>query len=139
MASSTAAAPVTRNFRPKYPSLVMEVLAWPSWSAAAREERPGLVQHGGYGLAEDVRGHPVEPAFAKAWRRPAWLLEGSRQPPRGAGNTGRPSVSLSGRAMVLARRRSLNRRSRQPNSRSFRLDAIMRFTVSIHAACTGAV
>ena len=70
---------VTATLRPKKTSLVMDVLAWPSWSAAALEE-PGLVHPGGHGLAEDARGVSI-------LQRLAWLAgeanaSRSWQPPR---------------------------------------------------------
>lgn len=86
--SRTAAAPVASTFRPRYTSLVMEVLAWPSWSAAAREDRPGLVHHGGDGFAEDVGGHPVEARVGEGLAQVGLRVQGIAPATQGSGEHG---------------------------------------------------
>src|SRR4051812_43062687 len=67
----------------------MEVLACPSRSAAAREDRPAWSMRVATVLRKTWEVTQSKPAAAKASRRSAWVLDGSRQPPSGAGNTGR--------------------------------------------------
>src|SRR4051812_5420042 len=63
----------------------MEMLAWPSWSVAAREDRLAWSMRVAAALRKVWVVTPSKPAVAKASRRSAWVLEGSRQPPSGAG------------------------------------------------------
>src|SRR3954452_9291270 len=77
----------------------MDVLACPSWSAVAREDRPAWSMRVATVLRKTWVVTQSKPAAAKASRRSAWVLDGSRQPPSGAGNTGRASVA-GGRCLL---------------------------------------
>src|SRR3954451_9810005 len=85
----------------------MEVLAWPSWSAAAREDRPAWSMRGAKVLRKAWDVTHSKPAPAKASRRSAWVLEGSRQLPSGAGKTGRSARSAPDATSCSLRWRSI--------------------------------
>lgn len=61
----------------------------------------------GHGLAEQVRGDPVEAGGCEGTRRSAQVLERSRQPPSGAGDTGWSSRIAPVTFMRPARLRSI--------------------------------
>src|SRR3954453_1814500 len=65
----------------------MDVLACPSWSAVAREDRPAWSMRVATVLRKTWVVTQSKPAASKASLRSAWVLKGSRQPPSGAGNT----------------------------------------------------
>src|SRR5687768_3503220 len=62
----------------------MEVLAWPSWSAAAREESPAWSMKVATVLRKTWEVTQSKPAAAKASAGRPGVVEGSRQPPNGA-------------------------------------------------------
>jgi len=79
---SAAAVPVI--WRPMYLFWAMAVWEWPSWSETLRGVRPWVSIRVATVLRKMWLVRPGRPAKAKASRRSAWVLLGSRSAPAGA-------------------------------------------------------